>query len=291
MKKNYILGITAVASIAFLSFQGTNTGVVESFKKSHMFSSGGQSGLTGAPGEANCTQCHTGTTQDGTAENTFIVLDGTTPVSNYTPGGTYTVSVQLASNPSKKGFSATVLDGTDAMAGNLVGAGVGGTQNFSAGGRDYVSHTASSNTSASTLWFWTWVAPATDVGTVTFYVASNVTNDDSATSGDVIYLSQHLLGSTASISEEAAVEANFTAGYASNGNKLIMDFNSLAVGNMNLNLIDMNGRSVFTSDLGESQIGENNESVVLPSELKGGVYIVNFFVGNKAMSSKIMIQK
>lgn len=291
MKKNYILGITAIASIAFLSFQSTNTGVVESFKKSHMFSSGGQSGLTGAPGEANCTQCHTGTTQDGTAENTFIVLDGTTPVSNYTPGGTYTVSVQLASNPSKKGFSATVLDGTDAMAGNLVGSGVGGTQNFSAAGRDYVSHTASSNTSASALWFWTWIAPATDVGTVTFYVASNVTNDDSATSGDMIYLSQHLMGSTASISEEAAVEANFTAGYASNGNKLIVDFNSLTVGNMNLNLVDMNGRSVFSSDLGESQIGENNESVVLPSELEGGIYIVNFFVGNKAMSSKIMIQK
>ena len=291
MKKNYILGITAIASIAFLSFQGTNTGVVESFKKSHMFSAGGQSGLTGAPGEANCTQCHVGTTQDGTAENTFIVLDGTTPVTNYTPGQSYTVSIQMASNPDKKGFSAVVLDGTNSNAGSFTGMGIGGTQNFTAGGRDYVSHTATSNTSTNSIWLWTWVAPATDVGTVTFYVASNAANNNATTSGDMIYLSQHLMGSTASLSEEAAVEANFTAGYASNGNKLIMDFNSLSVGNMNLNLIDMNGRSVFTSDLGESQIGENNESVVLPSELKGGVYIVNFFVGNKAMSSKIMIQK
>lgn len=291
MNKNYILGITAIASIAFLSFQGTNTGVVESFKKTHMVSSGGQSGLTGAPGENNCTQCHVGTTQDGTTENTFIVLDGTNPVSNYTPGGTYTVSLQLSSNPAKKGFSSTVLDGTDTAAGTLLGATIGGTQNFSAGGREYVSHTAASNTDANSVWFWTWNAPATDVGAVTFYIASNVANDNGANSGDIIYLSQHILGSTASLSEEAAIESNFTAGYASNGNKLIIDFNSLTVGNMNLNLVDMNGRSVFTSDLGESQIGENAESIVLPSELKGGIYIVNFFVGNKAMSSKIMIQK
>ena len=291
MKKNYILGITAIASIAFLSFQSTNTGVVESFKKSHIFGGGGQSALTGAPGENNCTQCHSGSVQDGTAENTFIVLDGTTPVTNYTVGQSYTVSLQMASNPSKKGFSAVVLDGTNTNAGSFTGMGIGGTQDFTGGGRNYVSHTSASNTDATTFWLWTWVAPATDVGTVTFYVASNSANDDGATSGDMIYLSQHLMGSTASISEEAAVEANFTAGYASNGNKLIVDFNSLTVGNMNLNLVDMNGRSVFSSDLGESQIGENNESVVLPSELEGGIYIVNFFVGNKAMSSKIMIQK
>lgn len=291
MKKNYILGITAIASIAFLSFQVTNTGVVESFKKSHMFSAGAQSLLTGAPGENNCTFCHSGQTQDGSTENTFIVLDGATPVSNYTPGQSYSVSVQLASDPDKKGFSATVLDGSDNAAGTFVGSGMGGTQNFTDGGREYATHTSSSNMIANSIFSWTWNAPATDVGAVTFYVASNVTNNDGSTLGDVIYLSQHIMGSTASISEEAAVEANFTAGYASNGNKLIIVFNSLTVGNMYLNLVDMNGSSVFTSDFGDSQIGENAESVVLPSGLESGVYLVHFFVGNKAMSSKIMIQK
>jgi hypothetical protein len=71
----------------------------------------------------------------------------------------------------------------------------------------------------------------------------------------------------------------------------LVDFNSLSVGNMFFNLVDINGRSVFTYNMGESVIGENSESIVLPSELKSGVYIVNFFVGNKAMSAKIMIQK
>ena len=290
MKKNYILGITAIASIAFLSFQGTTNGTISAYKKSHFFTSGGQSGLTGAPGDANCTQCHIGTAQDGSAENTLMVLDGTTLVSNYTAGESYTVSLQMASNPSKKGFSAVVLDGTDTNAGSFTGVGAGGTQDFSDSGREYVSHTASGS-SISTPWFWTWNAPDTDVGLVTFYVASNIANIDYSSSGDLIYLSQHILGSTASITEEATFESNFMAGYASSGNKLIIDFNSLSVGNMNMNLVDMNGRSLFTTDLGESKIGENSESIVLPNELRGGVYIVNLFIGNKAMSSKIMIQK
>lgn len=290
MKKNYILGITAISSIAFLSFQGTTNGIVEAYKKSHFFTSGGQSGLTGAPGEANCTQCHIGTTQDGSIENTLMVLDGTTLVSNYNTGQSYTVSLQMTSNPSKKGFSAVALDGTNTNAGSFTGVGAGGTQDFTASGREYVSHTASGS-SIFTPWFWTWTAPDTDVGLVTFYVASNIANQNYSSSGDLIYLSQHILGSTASISEEATFESNFMAGYASSGNKLIIDFNSLSVGNINLNLVDMNGRSLFTGDLGESKIGENTESIVLPKELKGGVYIVNMFIGNKSMSSKIMIQK
>jgi hypothetical protein len=48
---------------------------------------------------------------------------------------------------------------------------------------------------------------------------------------------------------------------------------------------------VITYNLGNAQIGENKEKVVLPEDLKNGIYVVNFFVNNKAMSTKIMIQK
>ena len=120
MKKSYILSSLALASLGFFAFQQTTaeSSVVEKFTQEHLFSAGGQSGLTGAPGEANCTQCHSGTTQDGTSENSFALLDGTTPVTSYTPGTTYTATLQQTSSPSKSGFSSTTLDGTDAMAGN-----------------------------------------------------------------------------------------------------------------------------------------------------------------------------
>lgn len=292
MKKIYILPSLALASLGFFAFQQTTaeSSVVEKFTKEHRFSGGGQSGLTGAPGEANCTQCHTGSTQDGTTENSFALLEGTTPVASYAPGTTYTATLQLLSSPTKAGFSSTTLDGTDAMAGNLIGAGIGGTQNFSAAGRDYVSHTAASS-AGSGQFAWSWIAPATDVGPVTFYIASNVANDDGGTAGDVIYLSTHVIPSSAGLFEEVVNDTKFTAGYNVTTNKLVLNFDYLAIGEMNLNLIDMNGRSVFTYDLGQSELGENQETITLPSELNEGMYVVHFFVGNKAMSANILVKK
>ena len=246
MKKSYILSSLALASLGFFAFQQTTaeSSVVEKFTQEHLFSAGGQSGLTGAPGEANCTQCHSGTTQDGTSENSFALLDGTTPVTSYTPGTTYTATLQQTSSPSKSGFSSTTLDGTDAMAGNLIGAGIGGTQNFSSGGRDYVSHTAVSATTSGQF-AWSWIAPATDVGPVTFYIASNIADDDGSTAGDVIYLSDTRSWSSTAGIEENSNDAKFVAGYNAATNKLVLDFDYLAIGEMHLNLVDMNGRSVF----------------------------------------------
>ncbi|MFK7787734.1 MAG: choice-of-anchor V domain-containing protein [Crocinitomicaceae bacterium] len=292
MKKSYILTSLALASLGFFAFQHatSETSVVEKFNKEHLFSSGGQSGLTGAPGEQNCTQCHSGTAVVASSENSFALVDASfAPVSSYVPGDTYTASLQFTSQPAKYGFSSTTLDGTDQMAGALIGSGIGGTQNFNSGGRDYVSHTNSSN-SGGTLFAWSWVAPATDVGPVTFYIASNITNDDGSTTGDVIHLSEHTIGSTASIGEEIH-DPKFVAGYNATTNKLMVDFNSLRVGEMHLNLVDMNGRSVFNYDLGLSEIGENNESITLPSDLSGGMYVVHYFVGNKGMTANILVKK
>lgn len=291
MKKSYILTSLALASIGFFAFQHAGeSSTVEKFNaKQHLFSGGGMSGATGAPGEQNCTQCHNGNVLDGTSENSFALLDGTTPVTAYVPGTTYTATLQQTSFNAKSGFSSTTLDGSDVMAGSLVGAGIGGTQNYAAGGRDYVSHTSASNTSGQ--FAWSWVAPATDVGPVTFYIASNIANDDGSTNGDMIYLSSHTFGSTVGVDEQEAFDSKFVAGYNSASNKLVVDFNSLAIGEMNLNLVDLSGKSVFTFNLGQSEVGENHESIALPSDIEDGIYVVHFFVGNKAMSSNIMVKK
>lgn len=291
MKKSYILSSLALASLGFFAFQQAEaeTSIVQKFSQEHRFSAGGQSGLTGAPGEGNCTQCHSGSTLDGTTENSVLFLSGLNPVAGYIPGDTYNVSLQHTSSPAKSGFSATALDGSDVKAGVLTAQAAGGTQDFSSGGRDYVSHTSTSNTAGQ--WIFTWVAPTVGVGDVTFYVASNVTNDDGATSGDMIYLSSHVFSQLDAGIEETSNEAKFTAGYNATSNKLVLDFEYLAIGDMNLNLVDMNGRSVFTYGLGQSEMGSNKETIALPSDLNEGMYVVHFFVGNKAMSANILVKK
>ncbi|NRA10783.1 MAG: hypothetical protein HRT57_02360 [Crocinitomicaceae bacterium] len=295
MKKNYILPCLTIATLGLFAFQQTNSekGIVQKFTKEHQQAAGGQFGFTGAPGEANCTQCHSGSTQDGTSENTFFVIDGVNSVTEYIPGNSYTIRVQMVSAPNKKGFSAVALDGTDSNAGSFTGDfAIGGTQDFSSVGREYVSHTSTSNTGSQTFWAWTWDAPATGVGDVTFYVASNSADDNSASSGDIIYLSQHVISdASVGISEHVADASGFTAGYSSEGNSVTINFNSLIANDMYFNLVDLNGKSVYSYKMANSIIGTNKQIVSLPAEIKNGMYVVHCFVNNKAMSANIIVAK
>lgn len=290
MKKSYLIVGLAAVSMGFFAFQND-----AQMSISQKFSGGLSDGRSGAPGEANnlaCTACHTGQTLNGDQENVFAIVNSSLqPVTSYVPGETYTVSVDMSSDPQRKGFCATALDGSEAMAGSFAGSSVGGTQDYQALGRDYVSHTGASNTSASPLWGWSWTAPATNVGDVTFYVATNAANNNGSTSGDMIYLSQHVIGSTANVNEEEIAETSFVAGYNTNENAVVVDFTTLTSGVMYFNLVDMNGKSVYSKALTDATIGENNHTIALPSSIDNGMYVVNFFVGNKPMSANILVQQ
>jgi hypothetical protein len=51
----------------------------------------------------------------------------------------------------------------------------------------------------------------------------------------------------------------------------------------------LQGQSVLAHSLGSAYPGENHKEVRLNENLSNGVYIVNFFVGNKAYSQKVML--
>ncbi|MFM7682216.1 MAG: choice-of-anchor V domain-containing protein, partial [Bacteroidota bacterium] len=149
---------------------------LNSFHKSPLNSGGVAAGKTGAPGEQNCTQCHSGNTQDGSNENVLTLLDGTTPVTTYSPGQQYTVTLSMSSNPVKKGFQATALTSANAMAGIFTGQ--SGNTSINGSSKKYANHTSTSNTSSSApIWTWTWTAPASGTGDVKFYVATNKANN------------------------------------------------------------------------------------------------------------------
>lgn len=294
MKKTYILSLSAVVLFGALSFNRSGDYRIEKFfaKNGHKLSGGGSAaGKTGAPGEGNCTSCHLGTVQSGATENVLTVLSGATPVTSYTPGQTYSVTLVMSSQPAKKGFQATALDPTNAMAGTFA-AGTNTSVNGSI--KKYANHTSTSNTNAVTAWIWSWTAPATNVGNVKFYVASNKANDNNDDgTGDVIYTSQHTITAPAGMGfeDEDNSTANFKVGYSSESNVLSFNYNSLIAGETFVNIIDLNGRSVFAGNLGNAIVGKNVESLKLPVDFKNGMYIANFFVNNNAMTAKFMVQK
>src|SRR5215831_6139874 len=156
----------------------------------YAFSSGPPAGVTGAPQEQTCVACH----------NSFGLNSGTgtvtinTPAS-YQPGQTYQITVQDQTTDQSRrrwGFQLTVLTGLNAKAGQLQATSLTNllTNEGPGFGRDYIEHNQQGTFQGQTgtaSWTFPWVAPATDVGPVTFYVATNMANGDGSNQGDFIF--------------------------------------------------------------------------------------------------------
>ncbi len=155
--------------------------------------SGPSPSFTGAPIENNCTACH----------STFPVNSGTGNVAisglpaNYLPGQVIPLTVTVTD-------SAAVIYGFQMVAINNAGQNVG-TISFPAANpqplqvisgfvngneRRYVEHTSSGTAPTqfgSKSWNFTWTAPASRIGKLSFYAAGNGANSDGGSSNDQIY--------------------------------------------------------------------------------------------------------
>jgi hypothetical protein len=149
------------------------------------YSGGPIDGVTGAPGEGTCVQCHTTYPLNSGAGSLVVSGIGAT----YMPGQTYTVGVTLADPvASRWGFELTALNAGGASVGSYTLPAT--LQQATAGNRTYVKHTLNGTfpgTPTSHTWEFAWNAPAAGTGTVTFYVAGNAANNNGLFTGDRIY--------------------------------------------------------------------------------------------------------
>ncbi|OFY63925.1 MAG: hypothetical protein A3H98_09870 [Bacteroidetes bacterium RIFCSPLOWO2_02_FULL_36_8] len=149
------------------------------------YSSGAPSARTSAPGEKNCTECHSGTAS--TSGVTILATTTSGQVTSYQPNQNIFISVSV-NKPGKMkfGFELTALAGTQHV-GTFSIVDPNSTA-FCSGTQDYITHAdgGTVDSSGNPTWMVAWKAPATDKGTVKFYTAVNQTNDDGNTTGDEI---------------------------------------------------------------------------------------------------------
>ncbi len=150
-------------------------------------------GFTGAPGEGNCTGCHY--TYELNSGSGKIQITGLP--ANYVLGQTYPVTVTVTHPTARRwGFELTAIDA------NGVSSTIGGfnltdstntdrrSTTISGQSRTYVHHTGSGTfpgQAGSASWSFTWTAPASNVGVITFYAAGNAANNQVSPEGDYIY--------------------------------------------------------------------------------------------------------
>ena len=287
MKNKSILLLSTV-SLMFFGFQFSKNGIDKMFVPSN--SSGAGAGKTGAPGESNCTACHAGSANtDINGVNVLAVLDGTDPVTAYVPGMTYTVRLKMTLPTDKKGFQATALeDASNDMAGDFL-AGPNTSIN-SANGRKYANHTSASNSGAVPGWDWTWTAPISGSGDVTFYVASNLANNNGTTSGDEIWLSQHSISESPSASLSDLTQSSLNnVSFVPGKDEVHVSLNTFENDEVLFSLVDFKGRNVYTTNLGIADSGLNTYNVDLPSDLKAGSFIVKIDVNHHHFTKLIQI--
>jgi Secretion system C-terminal sorting domain len=278
MKKNIVL----IASSVFLIgtfFAG-------------ILSDNGKAGVTGSPGENNCTQCH----------NSFTVNSGTGSVTissdmtnwEYVPGQTYQISVTVAqSNIGLFGLGFEALQSSGANAGTLTpGTGtqiknalIGGNQ------RANIVHTLNGGASSNSHTFnFTWTAPSTNVGVVTFYAAGNAANDNGSDTGDRIYTASQIVNPASVGIQEAELTNAFIGAYPNPFNSsLQVQYTLKNNANIQINVMDLTGKIVLSESLNKGN-GAHTE-LLNAAELSNGLYIVSLFVDGKVLASQRVVKK
>ncbi len=163
------------------------------FEKVSASAAGPSASHTNAPGEDNCTACHSDfTVNSGTGSVSISALPA-----NYKPNQQVSITVtSTQADATIYGFQMTAIDSLGRKVGTytlptqspariqLMDGIVGGNQ------RQYVEHTVDGiipSQFGSNSWTFMWTAPNRRVGKVSFYVAGNSSNSDGQTSGDYIY--------------------------------------------------------------------------------------------------------
>jgi FG-GAP-like repeat len=206
-RKIVVLKLAVIAVVLSLAAFGYFR-ALPNFGKTYASASGPSPSHTNAPGEDNCTACH----------GDFPVNSGSGSVSiagipaNYLPNQQFSISVTTSqADAVVYGFQLTAIDSLGKQTGTITLPTQSPAQMRLVDGlvngnpRRYVEHTSSGiipTQFGSKTWTFTYTAPASRVGRISFHAAGNAANSNGDTSGDYIY-------TTAKFAYTGTANANF----------------------------------------------------------------------------------
>ncbi len=293
MKKN-VLTIAAIglAGLSLFSFTRNNKEVMSFSHFDARHPGGAIIGTAGAPGESNCTLCHSGTAIPNSSVTT-INFSGAN--NKYVPGSTYTVTVTIASASPKNGFETTALeDAGNTSAGTWVITDATNTQFKtgtvpSNGTRNYVTHTAAGN--SQTTWSFDWTAPAAGTGDVTIYTSGMIANGNGSTSGDEVHLNKLTIQEDASsdiLEQSAYTTLDNSFKVLNNQGEISLTFETTKEGIAKISILSMQGKIVTKQQVSVFK-GVNTTAPINLNSLPKGVYLINLTIDGTSVARKIQL--
>ena len=198
--------MTKVIPIAFFSTLILIAGFLTENNISHSYSTGAPAGYSNAPGENNCTSCHSGTLYSGTGVPSITT---NIPASGYVGGETYTITAKIVqSGIARFGFEVSVENQSTSHIGSLIVTNSTETQIVSS---NYITHKFGGTAgSGSRTWTFNWKAPCAGQDTAIFYGTFNATNSNNSDTGDKIYATKIKVGENLINSADSASQISMS---------------------------------------------------------------------------------
>jgi len=249
------------------------------------FSNGGSSsnGVTGSPldnqlAPQSCLTCH----DNNGNFNTSVSITSDIPNGGFTLGQTYNLTVtQTETGASKHGFQITVENSAPSKIGGFVVTDAVNTHLQA--GNNFITHTLAGTDQTS--WDFSWTAPSSNVGTITFYVASIAGNLN--TSGGTTTNNNQMAQNTLTIGSVLAVNKAHLLQFSMYPNP--------SNGQVTLQLpSDIKKARVTVFDyLGKTLIQKNIEysnNTLNTSNLSTGIYFVRIQTVSKIGTKKLAVR-
>lgn len=252
----------------------------------------GKASYSNAPGDfGTCTSCHAGGA--GPTTLSFSTTPALDPGNVYTPGTTYTISIQVTnSNFTKFGFDAVMLSGSTSTSGNsgtmtTAGAGVKfltGTQS-----RKNATHTTPKTGTGNAIFTFVWVAPMSSTATV-IYASGNAVNGDNGTNGDAVGTGVfNMVPSSATGVQENKLSVNELRIFPNPASGMInIDYYLNESKPISIELYSINGQKVFTLINEIQGAGYQERSLIIPANITSGVYFLKVSSNDTQLSQRLI---
>lgn len=277
MKKNFF-AIAGFASMAALFSFG-------------VLDPSGKTGYTGAPGEGNCTSCHSGAVNSGPGSVSISAIPDFS--AGYTPGQAYVVSLTiLETGRSLFGFDVVALDSLNKNAGTLAVSNTTQTRSAVSGGRTNITHKTNGGASANSHTFdFKWTAPAAaNAHGVTFYASAMAANKNGNSGGDNVYTStlslQPVINSAVT---KSVLSADWTVAPNPATDQLSLTYSLRAATDVSVRVISLDGKIVYTQALDNTAAGTQTLRIPL-NEIHAGLYYVALSAGNTTFTKTVLVQ-
>lgn len=250
--------------------------------------SDGAFNMTGAPGEPDCSACHSGAAVNSDPKG-MLSIEVDSSNGFYVPGKSYPVKVTISyTGKSRFGFALnTRQPGSNLHVGSFIAASNSGVVNRT----EYVAHSkASTNAPNQKTWSFRWVAPATTTGDVSIYAAGVVSNGDNDNTGDLVYTTSIKLkksGSTG-VSAPGSIPASIVAYPVPATNTVWLKDLDPSIIEEAL-LINTSGKQVYAFSPADFEGEHNQAKLHLDPALPGGTYLLRIQYGQQILFAKILL--